>query len=284
MFVLYLIGLGLPILFLALFFFAPLGWMAVMSVSTQAVGRAPEFVFTLGNFIRLLGDPFYLKNTVWLTLRLAFTSTVLSLIIGYPIAYFVSGLTGRWRGAMITLVVVPLWVNVVIRTFGWGVILMDSGLVNSALLALRVISRPVRIMFNETGVLIGLTQIAIPYIVLPLIGVLSAIDPSLKEAAQSVGANRWKAFLKVTFPLSIPGVAAGTLIVFSLNASAFAIPAMMGGGRVRMMGLMAFEQAANLGNFPYAAAIGVALFALSTLSVAAYLVFLGRAFRGGLGR
>jgi len=280
MFVLYLIGLGLPILFLALFFFAPLGWMAVMSVSTQAVGRAPEFVFTLGNFIRLLGDPFYLKNTVWLTLRLAFTSTVLSLIIGYPIAYFVSGLTGRWRGAMITLVVVPLWVNVVIRTFGWGVILMDSGLVNSALLALRVISRPVRIMFNETGVLIGLTQIAIPYIVLPLIGVLSAIDPSLKEAAQSVGANRWKAFLKVTFPLSIPGVAAGTLIVFSLNASAFAIPAMMGGGRVRMMGLMAFEQAANLGNFPYAAAIGVALFALSTLSVAAYLVFLGRAFRG----
>ena len=151
MFVLYLIGLGLPILFLALFFFAPLGWMAVMSVSTQAVGRAPESVFTLGNFIRLLGDPFYLKNTVWLTLRLAFTSTVLSLIIGYPIAYFVSGLTGRWRGAMITLVVVPLWVNVVIRTFGWGVILMDSGLVNSALLALRVISRPVRIMLRAAN-------------------------------------------------------------------------------------------------------------------------------------
>jgi putative spermidine/putrescine transport system permease protein len=258
--------------------------MVLMSVSTQTPGRAPELIFTLGNFIRLLGDPFYLKNTVWLTLRLAVTSTVLALIIGYPIAYFVSGLLGRWRGTMITLVVIPLWVNVVIRTFGWGVILMDSGLVNNALLSLGLISRPVRIMFNQTGVLIGLTQIAIPYIVLPLIGVISAIDPSLKEAAQSVGANRWKAFLKVTFPLSIPGVAAGTLIVFSLNASAFAIPAMMGGGRVRMMGLMAFEQAANLGNFPYAAAIGVALFILSTLSVAAYLVFLGRAFRGALGR
>lgn len=278
---LYLIGLGLPIVFLLLFFLGPLGWMVLMSLSSQTAGQAPTLVFTLGNFVRLLGDPFYLKNTVWLTLKLAFTSTALALMMGYPIAYFASQLPLRWRGVLITLAVVPLWVNVVVRTFGWAVVLMDSGLLNRALMRLGLVDRPVRLMFTETGVLIGLTQIAIPYIVVPLIGVLTAIDPALQEAAQSVGANRWRTFWKVTFPLSIPGVAAGTLIVFSLNASAFAIPAMMGGERVRMMGLMAFQQAAILGNFPYAAAIGVSLFLLSISTILAYTGILARAFGGG---
>jgi len=278
---LYLIGLGLPIVFLLLFFLGPLGWMVLMSLSSQTAGQAPTLVFTLGNFVRLLGDPFYLKNTVWLTLKLAFTSTALALMMGYPIAYFASQLPSRWRGVLITLAVVPLWVNVVVRTFGWAVVLMDSGLLNRALMRLGLVDRPVRLMFTETGVLIGLTQIAIPYIVVPLIGVLTAIDPALQEAAQSVGANRWRTFWKVTFPLSIPGVAAGTLIVFSLNASAFAIPAMMGGERVRMMGLMAFQQAAILGNFPYAAAIGVSLFLLSISTILAYTGILARAFGGG---
>ncbi len=278
---LYLIGLGLPIVFLLLFFFGPLGWMVLMSLSSQTAGQAPILVFTLGNYARLLGDPFYLKNTVWLTLKLAFTSTALALVIGYPIAYVASQLPSRWRGILITLAVVPLWVNVVIRTFGWAVVLMDSGLLNKALMGLGLVARPVRLMYTETGVLIGLTQIAIPYIVVPLIGALTAIDPALQEAAQSVGANRWRTFWRVTFPLSIPAVAAGTLIVFSLNASAFAIPAMMGGERVRMMGLMAFQQAAILGNFPYAAAIGVTLFLLSIFTILAYTRILARAFGGG---
>lgn len=278
---LYAVGLGVPLAFLAVFFFGPLVWMMLVSLSLQVFGRAPELVFTFTNFARLLGDPFYLKNTVWLTLKLALASTALSLIIGYPIAYFISEANPRWRGLLITIVVIPLWVNVVIRTFGWGVILMDSGVLNTMLVHLGVVARPVRMMFTQSGVLIGLTQIAIPYIVVPLIGVLGGIDPALREAAHSVGANRWKAFWRVTFPLSVPGVAAGTLIVFSLNASAFAIPAMMGGGRVRMMGLMAFEQAATLGNFPYAAAIGISLLVLSVVCIAAYTTALNRAFGAG---
>ena len=278
---LYAVGLGLPLAFLAVFFFGPLAWMILVSLSSQVPSRAPELVFTAANFWRLLGDPFYLKNTVWLTLKLALTSTGLSLAIGYPIAYAISEVSPRWRGLLVTIVVVPLWVNVVIRTFGWGVIIMDSGVLNALLMHLGLTTRPIRMMFTQTGVLIGLTQIAIPYIVVPLIGVLSAIDPSLREAAHSVGANRWRTFWKVTFPLSVPGVAAGTLIVFSLNASAFAIPAMMGGGRVRMMGLMAFEQAATLGNFPYAAAIGISLLLLSVACIAAYTTALSRAFGAG---
>jgi putative spermidine/putrescine transport system permease protein len=278
--VIWVVCLGLPLAFLAVFFFGPLAWMVLLSLSVQTSGHGPQLVYTLANFARLLTDPFYLRNTVWLTLKLALASTALALVIGYPIAYVISEAPPRWRGVLITLVIVPLWVNVVIRIFGWGVILMDHGVLNTFLVRLGMIARPVRIMFTQVGVLIGLTQIAVPYVVVPLIGVLTAIDRSLLDAAHSVGAGRWRAFWKVTFPLSIPGVAAGTLIVFSLNASAFAIPAMMGGGRVRMMGLMAFEQAATLGNFPYAAAIGITLLVLSLACVAAYTTLLTRAFGG----
>jgi len=126
--------------------------------------------------------------------------------------------------------------------------------------------------------LIGLVQIAVPYVVLPLIGVLGAIDPSLKEAAASVGAGKYATFWAVTFPLSLPGIIAGTLIAFTLNAAAFAIPALMGGGRVRMMGMMAYEQATQQGNFPFAAAIGISLTIVSLLIISIYLMIVKKLF------
>lgn len=276
------VGVGLPLMFLAVFFAGPMIWMILTSLSSHVVGRPPQLTFTLENFARYLGDAFYLENSLWLTVKLAALSTLIALLIGYPVAYFIAEQPTRRRAGLLILVVVTLWVNVVVRVFGWGVILMDSGVINSLLIGLGLIARPIKLMFSELGVLIGLTQIAIPFIVLPLVGVLSGIDPALREAAYSVGANRWKTFVKVTLPLSMPGVVAGTLIVFTLNASAFAIPAMMGGGRVRMMGLMAYEQAATLGNFPFAAAIAVSLFTLSLLCIVAYLGFLSRAL--GVGR
>lgn len=272
--------IAIPLLFLVVFFLGPLVWLILMSVSTQTGTSAPKLTFTLSNFVRFLGDAFYLEKSVWLTFKLAFLSACLALVIGYPIAYFIAN-SNRMRTLLIILVVVPLWVNIVVRIFGWGILLMDNGLVNTVLIHTGLLSRPFKMMYQEAGVLIGLTQICIPYIVLPILGALQGVDRTLIEAAESVGSNRWHAFWKITFPLSIPGVAAGTLITFSLNASAFAIPAMMGGMRVRMMGLMAYEQAATLGNYPVAAAIGVSLFVLSMVSVILYLSILRRAFRMG---
>jgi len=270
-------SLFLPFAFVALFFFVPMGWLIATSLSSHELGSAPRFTGTLEHYARFWTDPFYLETALWTTIKLSVLSTVFALIIGYVLAYYIAGLPSNRRGLLTSLVVVSLSVNIVIRIFGLNVLLMNGGLVTGALGLIGL--GPMRIMYTELGVLIGLVQIAVPYVVLPLIGVLAAIDPALKEAAASVGAGRQRTFWAVTFPLSLPGVVAGTLIAFTLNAAAFAIPSLMGGGRVRMMGMMAYEQATIQGNFPFAAAIGISLTVLSIVVTAIYLVAVRRIFR-----
>lgn len=272
-------ALATPFIFVLVFFFGPLVWLVMTSMSSHEIGSAPRFTFTFEHYADYIGDPFYLINSVWTTVRLAVLSTAFALVIGYVLAYYIAELPVKQRGLLTSFIVVSLAVNIVIRIFGLNVLLMNNGLLNQSLVGLGLIERPLRIMYTETGVLIGLVQIAVPYVVLPLIGVLSSIDPALKEAASSVGANRFRTFWNVTFPLSIPGVIAGTLIVFTLNAAAFAIPAMMGGGRVRMMGMMAYQQASINGNFPFAAAIGICLFLLSLIITITYLYVVNRKFK-----
>lgn len=270
-------SLYLPFIFVVLFFFVPMGWLVATSLSSHEIGSAPEFTGTLEHYARFWTDPFYLETALWTTVKLSVLSTVLALAIGYVLAYYIAELPPHRRGLITSMVVVSLAVNIVIRIFGLNVLLMNGGLVSSTL---GLIGMPdVRIMYTELGVLIGLVQIAVPYIVLPLIGVIAAIDPALKEAAASVGASRQRTFWAVTFPLSLPGIVAGTLIAFTLNAAAFAIPALMGGGRVRMMGMMAYEQATIQGNFPFAAAVGISLTILSILITAIYLFAVSRTFR-----
>lgn len=273
------LAMAAPFVFVLIFFFGPLVWLVLTSVSTQELGSGPRLTFSLEHYRSYLGDPFFLINSVWTTVRLAVLSTLFALVIGYVLAYQIAELPVKQRGLLTSIIVVSLAVNIVIRVFGLNVVLTNNGLMNSTLVWLGVIDRPMRIMYTETGVLIGLVQIAVPYVVLPLIGVLASIDPALKEAAASVGASKMRTFWTVTFPLSIPGVIAGTLIVFTLNAAAFAIPAMMGGGRVRMMGMMAYQQASINGNFPFAAAIGICLFLLSLIITIVYLYVVNRKFK-----
>jgi putative spermidine/putrescine transport system permease protein len=269
--------LFVPFVFVVLFFFVPMGWLVTTSMSSHAVGSAPVFTGTLEHYARFWTDPFYLETALWTTIKLSVVSTVLALLIGYVLAYHIASLPPQRRGLITSMVVVSLSVNIVIRIFGLNVLLMSGGVVDSVLTLIGI--PRVRIMYTELGVLIGLVQIAVPYVVLPLIGVIASIDPALKEAAASVGASRQRTFWAVTFPLSLPGVLAGTLIAFTLNAAAFAIPSLMGGGRVRMMGMMAYEQATMQGNFPFAAAIGISLTFLSILITAIYLFAINRTFR-----
>ncbi|MHC2075951.1 ABC transporter permease [Agrobacterium tumefaciens] len=246
-------------------------------MSTHAVGSQPQFTGTLEHYARFWTDPFYLETALWTTVRLSVLSTIFALIIGYVLAYYIAELPAKSRGLITSMVVVSLSVNIVIRIFGLNVLLMNGGLVDTTLTLLGM--PRMRIMYTELGVLIGLVQIAVPYVVLPLIGVIAGIDPALKEAAESVGANKIRTFWAVTFPLSLPGVIAGTLIAFTLNAAAFAIPALMGGGKVRMMGMMAYDQATVQGNFPFAAAIGISLTLLSIVITAVYLFAINKLFR-----
>lgn len=270
-------SLYFPFLFVLVFFFIPMGWLIATSMSTHELGSPPRFTGTLEHYARFWTDPFYLETALWVTLKLAVLSTALALVIGYVLAYYIASLPGERRGVLTSMVVVSLAVNIVIRIFGLNVLLMNGGLVQSALSLIGL--GGTRIMYSELGVLIGLVQIAVPYVVLPLIGVIAAIDPALKEASASVGAGPVRTFWAVTFPLSLPGVVAGTLIAFSLNAAAFAIPSLMGGGRVRMMGMMAYEQASIQGNFPFAAAVGISLTVLTVVITAAYLFGVSRISR-----
>jgi putative spermidine/putrescine transport system permease protein len=270
-------SLYFPFLFVLVFFFIPMGWLIATSMSTHELGSPPRFTGTLEHYARFWTDPFYLETALWVTLKLAILSTALALVIGYVLAYYIASLPGERRGVLTSMVVVSLAVNIVIRIFGLNVLLMNGGLVQSALGLIGL--GGTRIMYSELGVLIGLVQIAVPYVVLPLIGVIAAIDPALKEASASVGAGPVRTFWAVTFPLSLPGVVAGTLIAFSLNAAAFAIPSLMGGGRVRMMGMMAYEQASIQGNFPFAAAVGISLTVLTVVITAAYLFGVSRISR-----
>lgn len=270
-------SLYLPFLFVVVFFFIPMGWLIITSMSSHELGSAPAFTGTLEHYARFWTDPFYLETALWTTLKLSVISTALALVVGYVLAYYIAALPPESRGVLTSMVVVSLAVNIVIRIFGLNVLLMNGGLVHSAL-GLAGLGGT-RIMYTELGVLIGLVQIAVPYVVLPLIGVIAAIDPALKEASASVGAGPVRTFWAVTFPLSLPGVVAGTLIAFSLNAAAFAIPALMGGGRVRMMGMMAYEQATQQGNFPFAAAIGISLTVITVLITAGYLFAVSRLFK-----
>lgn len=270
-------ALSVPFIFVVLFFFVPMGWLVMTSLSSHSLGSAPEFTGTLEHYTRFWADPFYLETALWNTIKLAVSSTFFALIIGYILAYYIAELPPQRRGLMTSLIVVSLSINIVIRIFGLNVLLMNNGLINSMLAGLGI--PRLRMMYTELGVLIGLVQIAVPYVVLPLIGVIAGIDPALKEAAASVGANKSRTFWAVTFPLSIPGVVAGTLIAFTLNAAAFAIPSLMGGGRVRMMGMMAYEQATIQGNFPFAAAVGISLTALSIVITAIYLFAVNRTFK-----
>lgn len=270
-------SLYLPFLFVIIFFVVPMIVLVGTSMSSHELGAPPAFTGTLEHYARFWLDPFYLETALWTTVKLSVLSTAAALVVGYVLAYYIAKLPQKYRGLMTSMIVVSLSVNIVIRIFGLNVLLMNGGLVHSFMTMIGL--GGVRIMYTELGVLIGLVQIAVPYVVLPLIGIIASIDPALKDAAASVGAGPARTFWSVTFPLSMPGVIAGTLIAFGLNAAAFAIPSLMGGGRVRMMGMMAYEQASIQGNFPFAAAIGISLTALSIVITGIYLFVVNRMFR-----
>lgn len=271
----HIILIGLPLLFMMCCFLIPLGYMVILSFSKHVPAGAPVMEPTIANFARLF-DRFYLQNVLWLTFKLGFLSTIAILILGYPVAYYMSKAPQRIKSLLIVLTIMPLWVNTVIRGFGFRVLLAENGIVNGFLESLNLIDNPIRFIGTELGVFLGLTQISIPYVVIPLLSVLQTIPPSMQEAAQSVGAGRWRAFFRITLPLSIPGINAAAILVFALNISSLAIPQMLGGGKIRMAAYVAYNQTATLGNFPFGAAIGVIIFLLTTGVTIIYFKLISR--------
>lgn len=262
-----------PILiFLAVFFFWPLVSMLTRSVVD------PEPGFT--HYRRLLAEPVYLE-VMLVTFQIALYTTLGTLLIGYPLAYCLSGLSNRMAGLLMTIVIVPYFTSVLVRTYAWMVLLGSEGMVNQILIWLGITSTPLRLMYNRFGVLLGMIYILLPYMVLSLYSVMRGIDRGLLRAAGSLGASRLTAFRRIFLPLSMPGVAAGCLLVFILSLGFFITPALMGSQQDALISMVIEAQVETYFDWGFAAALSAVLLATTLLAFFLYdrLVGLENLFR-----
>ncbi len=262
--------------FFAVAFVLPLGALLVQSV-IAGQGKDAGAALSLEHYRRFLGDAFNLR-TLGQTVRLGLEVTGWSLLLGYPVAYAYTRVGRRLQTLLLFCVISPLLTSAVVRSFAWIVILSRRGLVNTALLGLGLSAEPVDLLFTHRGVVIALTQIQLPLMVLPLIGVLERIDPNLEQAARSLGATRFAVFWRVTVPLSVPGIVAGGLLVFAGAISAFITQSLVGGGRLTYMPTYIYQQAVVLLNFSFAATVSLVLLA-TALGVVWLGERLGRRYR-----
>src|SRR5581483_10713600 len=237
-----------PVMFLIAFFVMPFLLVAVSSLQTK------DGAWTAANYVTAATDLFYWR-TLLLTFRISLWTVAISFIVGYPLAYYMTMVVKRRfvRRLFYIVVVTPLFTSNIVRSFGWMVLLGRRGLVNDALLGLGIVDRPVPIMFSELAVIIGLGYIMTPFMVLTVASVLQNIDTALLEASADLGANRLTTFLTITFPLSLPGVIAGSLIVFTLSVSAYVTPAIMSGGKQVVMSMLIFQQYGAVFDFNFCA-------------------------------
>lgn len=265
------------LLFLALLVVACL-LVLRMSVGTKG---AETSGFTIESYLHL-GEPYYLRSLL-LTMRLALFSAVLAVVLAIPVALTMARLRNALaRRMVLAAVLMPLLVNLLLQSYGWLVILGPSGLLNSMLKTLGLIERPVMLLFNETGVLLGLAQTAFPLAVLPIASAVRAIDRACEEAAATMGATRWQTFLHVVLPMSLPGIVTGATLVFAYNASSFVVPTLLGGRRVPMLAVVVHDQIAPMLNWPAASATGVVLIG-ATLAVMALSEYASSGSRRKLG-
>ncbi|MBV0893059.1 ABC transporter permease [Paracoccus sp. Z118] len=263
---------------LAIFIFValPMLWVVRTSFNDLAQGSFIVETFTLDNYTRFLGDPWYLVNTLWFTVRIAILSTAVSVICAYPVALYIARTTGVQRNILMALIMAPLLIGLVTLVYGWIVIFRGGGLLNSLMIALNVYDEPVRYMWDIKGVVILLVYIGMPYIVLSLMDSIERISPYLVEAARNVGASPWTAFWKIVFPLTMPGLYAGLVIVFSLNFAAFAVPLMIGDSNTQMIGLVIYREALLNNDLPFASALSVIMVSVNALILVGMAVLFGR--------
>ena len=241
------------------FFFAPLAIMLVYSFHRFVPGGRQEPALILDNYWRFVSDPFY-RSILADTLLMGAAVTTLALILSYPLAYTLARSRSRWKGLLTVIVLIPLMTSVVVRSYGWMILLANNGVANTLLAALQV--PQTQLMFNFTGTVIALTEVLMPFMVLTLSGVIQQIDPDLEDSVRSLGGGSWHVFRDVILPLSLPGIAAGSLLVFVLSVSAFATPKLIGGARTKVMATIVYDQATAVLNWPFAAACSFILIAL----------------------
>jgi putative spermidine/putrescine transport system permease protein len=259
----------LAALFVA-FFVAPLVVLLALSLATDTSMTS----FTAAHYVKFFTDRFN-YSILWDTLALGVKATLVCLVFGYPIAWICARAGARWQSVLVFLVILPILTSVVVRTFSWIVILGRQGVLNQIALGLGLTQEPLRLLYTELGVVMVLAQVQMPLMVLPILTVLSKIDPNLADASRVLGAGEWRTLWRVTIPLSLPGVIAGCILTYTACVTAFVTQTLIGGARLIYMPLHIYQQAIGANNWPFAAAISV-IFMVAVLAAVAVLNLAGR--------
>lgn len=248
-----LFGLTMPYLFMVFFLIViPIGWLFYMSF----IGR--DGTLSMENYARMLKSKAYVRIFLT-TFKISFLTTLICAVLGYPLAYFMSQLSNRWANICMIGVLIPFWTSLLVRTYAWLVLLQKKGVVNSLAIDIGLISEPIKFVHNTSGTLIGMVHIMLPFLILPLYANMKAIDKDCLKAASSLGATPTRAFWTVFFPLSIPGLLAGLLIVFVLCLGFYVTPAVLGGGKVIMAAMKISSNIELYFSWGAASALGVVL-------------------------
>lgn len=264
---------------LGLFFALPLLIVVVVSFASRTAYGQVVFHWTLENYVQFL-EPLYLKIFIF-TLGTAFLTTLLTFTMGYPVAYTIAMiLPKKWQQAGIILVMIPFWINFLIRSYSWVIILRAHGLINSILMSIGAIKVPLSLLYNNTAVLIGMVYGLLPFMVLPIYVSLEQMDKRLLEAASDLGAGPLTAFRKITLPLTMPGVAAGSILVFISSLGMFVVPDIMGGAKSSLMGNVIQNQFLSARDWPFGSALSIILALLSLIMIVLYYKAL-QAQKGG---
>jgi len=238
----------------------PVGLVLAYSFFQRGIYGGVVYDWTFDNYRRAF-DSLYL-NVLWFSLRVAVEATVISLLIGYPVALFVATRPARWRTVLLVLIILPFWTSLLIRTYAWIVLLNDEGLINRVLRGSGLVDEPVRLLYNEFAIVVGMVSTYLPLMVLPIYAALERLGPELAEASADLGANAWKRLWTVMVPLTLPGIAAGCIFVFVPTLGNFLIPDLLGGGRRQMVGNLIQGQFLKARDWPFGATLAVSLIAM----------------------
>ncbi|EMH2943095.1 spermidine/putrescine ABC transporter permease PotB [Vibrio parahaemolyticus] len=253
---------------LTLFVLVPNLMIIVTSFLTRDEANLIELTFTFDNYLRLL-DPLYAKVLMH-SFYMAIIATLLCLIIGYPFAYIVAKMPEKWRPFMLFLVIVPFWTNSLIRTYGLKIVLGTQGILNKSLMAMDIIDKPLRLMYTETAVMIGLVYILLPFMILPLYSAIEKLDNTYIEAAKDLGASKLQTITKVILPLTMPGIIGGCLLVLLPALGMFYISDLLGGAKNLLIGNVIKSQVLNARDWPFGAATSIALTIAMAIMLYAY--------------
>lgn len=262
------------------FLMAPtLGWLTVffvlpmlIVVAVSFASRTPYgqvvFGWTLHNYARFL-EPLYLSIFAQ-TLLVALVTTIFTVLLGYPLAYYIAQLPKRWQQPGLILCMIPFWINFLIRSYAWVIILRAQGVLNTLLLKAGIIDQPLQLLYNEGAVMLGMIYALLPFMILPIYVSIEQLDHRLLEAASDLGAKPFTAFRKITLPLTMPGVAAGTILVFISSLGMFVVPDVMGGAKSALVGNLIQNQFLSARDWPFGSALSIMLAILSLVLITLY--------------